>query len=378
MNLPGEFPAGPEFRETLRTGARRAHDTGEVDAASLDALRRSGLLGMMVPRDHGGWGWDPAAANAVIEKIAVDNPSIAIMVYLHCAVVVRIVKYGTEEQKNRWLPRIARRGQLVASAWSEPGSAADKRTLSTTAQRDAAGTWRMKGGKTFSTSATVADFFIVLVQLPATHETAHAAEPAYGGQDQALFLVDAAAPGVHVPPDALDMSGMRGSGTGMVQFQDVPVTDGDMLCSGSATTEAIQLPHRLGLTLGAVSVGLAQAAHDTALRHARGRDLLADERYRRQLASTEVAVRSARAAVSDLTAGSAHDRVLRAYCVKVSTSTTGQTVCRTVRGLLGSAGYLHAHEINRISQDADAVMHMGPPTHLCLDLIAARSTPADR
>ncbi|MFD7168155.1 acyl-CoA dehydrogenase family protein [Streptomyces violascens] len=372
MNLPGEFSVGPEFRETLRTGARRAHETGEVDAASLDALRRSGLLGMMVSTDHGGWGWDAAAANTVIEGIAADNPSIAIMLYLHCAVVVRIEKFGTEEQKKNWLPRVARRGQLVASAWSEPGSSADKRSLSTKAQRDATGAWQIKGGKTFSTSVTVADFFIVLVQLPTTHETAHAAEPTYGGSDQALFLVDADASGVHVPPTPLDMSGMRGSGTGMVQFQDVTVADRDMLCSGSATTEAIQLPHQLGLTLGAVSVGLAQAARDTALGHARNRGLLEDERFQRQLALTEVAVRSARAAVSELTAGPAHDRVLRAYCAKVSTSTTSQTVCGTVRGFLGSSGYLHAHEINRISQDADAVMHMGPPTHLCLDLIATR------
>ncbi|MFD5514952.1 acyl-CoA dehydrogenase family protein [Streptomyces sp. NPDC127066] len=381
MNLPGESSAhqawtDPEFRQTLRTGARRAHETGQADTASVDVLRRSGLLGMTVSTDHGGWGWDAAAANTVIEGVAVDNPSIAIMLYLHCAVVARIETYGTEEQKKHWLPRVARHGQLAASAWSEPGSSADKRSLSTDARRDDTAAWRIKGGKTFSTSATVADFFLVLVQLPATCETAHTAEPAYGGSDQALFLVDADAPGVHVPPAPLDMAGMRGSATGMVQFQDVTVTDRDMLCSGGATTEAIQLPHRLGLTLGAVSVGLAQAASDTALRHARDRGLLEDGRFRQQLALTEVAVRSARAAVGELTAGPAHDRVLRAYCVKVSTSTTSQTVCGTVRGFLGSSGYLHAHEINRISQDADAVMHMGPPTHLCLDLIATRLSSA--
>ncbi|WP_409493564.1 acyl-CoA dehydrogenase family protein [Amycolatopsis sp. cmx-11-12] len=372
MNLPGHFTPGPEFGETLRAGARRAHETGQVDPASLEALRRSGLLGMMVHEDHGGWGYDAAAANTVIEAVAADNPSIAIMLYLHCAVVVRIEQYGTEAQKKHWLPRVARGGELVASAWSEPGSTADKRSLSTSAQRDTAGGWEIKGGKTFSTSATVADFFIVLVQLPSTTETAHSTGPTYGGSDQALFLVEAATSGVQVPPDALDMAGMRGSGTGMVRFQDVTVAEGNLLCSGSATTEAIQLPHRLGLTLGAVSVGLAQAAHETALGHARDRELFDEPRFQRQLASTEIAVRSARAAVRDLTAGPAHDRVLRAYCVKVFASTTGETVCGTVRGLLGSAGYLQAHEINRISHDAEAVTHMGPPTHLCLDLIAGR------
>ncbi|MEU9504868.1 acyl-CoA dehydrogenase family protein [Micromonospora sp. NPDC048170] len=361
------FTLSDQLGDVLREAARECHVHGNVSSDAHKALRECGLFAMNVPRQYGGWGYDVPAVNAVVEELATVNPSVAIMLYLHCAVVSRIDAYGTAEQKRRWFGRVVGDNWLAASAWSEVGASADKRSLGTVARRQGDGSWRVTGGKTFSTSSTVADFFIVLAQLP--DETPACDDAGYGRTNQALYLVPADAPGVRQSPEALAMIGMRGSGTGMVQFDDAEVAGTDLLCTGRDTPTAIGLPHRLGLTLGAVSVGTAQAAHRLVHHHFRSRGLLQDHDARGHLARLAVSVHAARAAVRDLAARAPHLTPEQAYAVKVFTTTAAQEVCAGARALLGSAGYLQHHEINRVSQDADAVMHMGPPNHLCIDLI---------
>ncbi|MEV6694952.1 acyl-CoA dehydrogenase family protein [Micromonospora sp. NPDC051196] len=359
-----------ELREVLRCCARDSHADGTVGQDSLKALRSSGLLAICVPTEHGGRGYDVATANRVVEEVATVNPSVAIMLYLHCAVVTRIDAYGTEEQKRRWFDRITDGGWLAASAWSEAGGHADKRSLGTVARRWPDGSWRVTGGKTFSTSSTVADFFMVLAQLPEQESSGTTATAGYGRDNQLILLITADADGVRAPSDALPMIGMRGSGTGLIYFEDTKVDAGDLLCEGAVTPQAIGLPHRLGLTLGAVSVGTAQAALDLLLEHQHRRGLLDEAQARHQVARLAVTTRAARAMVADLGAQAPYADADAAYAVKVFASTSALSVCTEVRTLLGSAGYLQHHDIARVSLDAEAVIHMGPPNHLCVDLIS--------
>lgn len=359
-----------DLLDLLRAGAASAWTRGRVEQDSITAVRKSGLLGLVVPREHGGSGLDMSAANQVVERVATADPSVAIMLYLHTAVIARIVEFGGDELQAWWLPRVTEDGWLACSAWSEPGSTADKRTVATRALPGGDGTWRVDGEKNFATSATIADFFALLVQLPPSGHR----EPdgGYGGRDQAIFLVRGDSPGVEIPEQPMDLMGMRGSGTGMARFRDVTVPAEAVLCTGVDTGAAIRLPHRLGLTLGAVSVGVAQAAYQLAVDHAVRRELIEDPAIRRQLSRIAVDVESARAMVAALPAPDPEETTRLAYAVKVSASTTSQRVCEGVRELMGSAGYLRGHEINRVTHDADAVVHMGPPNHLCVDLLASQ------
>ncbi len=336
-------------------------------------MKESGLLAMMVPIEYGGWGWDAAAANSVIEEAATADPSVAIMLYLHCGVVARIDRYGRPPQRGRWLERIAREGLLACAAWSESGSTPDKRVISTIASRAPSGDWTISGRKTFVTSATVADLFLVLAQLTGERPTAQARPAsAYGGSGQALFLVSRTAPGVHVPGSSLDMAGMRGSGTGTVDFDDVVVGDADLLCQHEHTVPAMQLPQCLGLTLGAVSVGTARYAYEIAIDHLRRKDMLGDPGVRSQLAQLTVALQAARSVVADLSAQAPYQGPTLPYSAKVFASTTSQDVCDRVRRMLGSAGYMREHEINRVCRDCDAITLMGPANYLCLSAIGAQ------
>lgn len=359
-----------EVMSELHASAREAHSLGTINDHALSVLRDSGLLAMTVSEQYGGWGFDTSAANCTIEQVARVNPSIAIMLYLHFAVVSRIETYGSERQKAYWLSRITQDRWLAASAWSEPGSSADKRSLSTTATRSLNGNWRINGGKTFATSITVADFMVILAQdRSGTPRVSR--ETGYGRDDQVLFLISTNSPGVDIPRDAIDMAGMRGSGTGAVQLRDVDADDEAILCLGEKTPMAIGLPHRIGLTLGAVSVGMAQSAYDIALDHVARKKMVRDEAVQRQLARIEINVEAARSMVRVLPHEAKGDPRL-AYQVKVFTSTTACEVCLQIKEIIGSAGYLRENDINRISHDADAVVHMGPPNHLCISLLAQK------
>lgn len=373
LRLREESVVTAGLRELLHSGACAADTSLSVDKSSVAAIKESGILAMMVPTEYGGWGWDSATANSVIEEVANADPSIGIMLYLHCGIVARIDRYGKPSQRRNWLERVARDGWLACAAWSESGSTADKRVVSTIANRTASGDWTISGRKTFVTSATVADFFLVLVQLtpggPAAQ--AHAAS-AYGGSGQALFLVPRTAPGVHVPDDSLDMAGMRGSGTGTVDFDEVVVGDADLLCQNESTGPAMQLPHCLGLSLGAVSVGTARYAYQIALDHLRHKDKLGDPGVRAQLARLTVALEAARSVMADLSARAPYQTPTLPYAAKVFVSTTSQDVCDQVRRLLGSAGYMREHEINRVCRDCEAIALMGPPNYQCLSVISAQ------
>jgi serine/threonine protein kinase len=122
--------------DLLRAGATSAWTRGRVEQDSITAVKKSGLLGLVVPREHNASGLDVPAANQVVERVATADPSVAVMLYLHTAVIARIVEFGGDKLQAWWLPRVTEDGWLACSAWSDPGSTTDKRTVSATQQGD--------------------------------------------------------------------------------------------------------------------------------------------------------------------------------------------------------------------------------------------------
>ncbi|MEU5690211.1 acyl-CoA dehydrogenase family protein [Actinosynnema sp. NPDC020468] len=354
----------------LAKAAGPGEHPGWPSRATTDLVRESGLLGVMVPVAHGGAGGSPALGNAVLERVATADPSAAIMLFLHGCVVARLDAFATEEQKRRWLPGIATGALLAASAWSEPGSTADKRTLRTKAKRGEDGGWVLSGAKSFATGSVVADLFLVLTELDVPPATP-AAEPApksYGGDGQALFVVERGAPGLQVPDETADLSGMRGSGTGFLTLRDCAVPGRNLLGTPEDTRRIIGRPHELGLTLGAVSTGIAQSAVDLVVAHLAAKGRASDPVAQHRVVEMGITVAAARAMTQTLPTTTT-GVVAQAYATKVFASRASEAVCRDAAWLLGSAGFMESHEMNRIRRDAAAVNFMGPPNELCLELL---------
>jgi hypothetical protein len=119
------------------------------------------------------------------------------------------VKWGSEAQRERYLPRLASGVWIAASAWSESGSGAEKRNLATKARRTEGGGWLLEGAKAFTTGAGLADVYLVLAQTSAPTD---GVASTYGSDGQTFFLIEAGNPGLFVNT-GMDLVGMRSSAT---------------------------------------------------------------------------------------------------------------------------------------------------------------------
>lgn len=373
--MPGAVGGGmrplltAELRARLSDSVEKSDAAGEPDPAALAALRASGLLGTAVPARHGGAGGDAVAVNRVVEEIATLDPSMAIIAFQHFAVSARIAEWGSEEQRGRLLPRLADGTWLAASAWSEQGAGAAKRNLASTGGRLADGRWRLDGAKTFATGAGIADLYLVLVQTARPAATGEG----YGADGQTFFLVESGDPGL-VPDLGPDLAGMRGSATGLVALEGCLVPDRDRLGPEGGAAAVIAGVRESGASLGAVSVGIARAAFDLAVRHARGHGLLDLPTVRHRLVELATRLEAARAVVERAGARASADPGAATLHSKLHASVAAEEICLDAARMLGSAGYRAGDRIGRLLSDARGIAFMGPTNDLCRDLLAASWT----
>jgi alkylation response protein AidB-like acyl-CoA dehydrogenase len=351
--------------EVLREAAERSAASGTPDAEALAELRAGGLLATAVPVAYGGAGGDATDVNRIVARVAEVNPSIAIILFQHFAVSARIDEWGTPAQKATLLPALASGRWLAASAWSETGAGAAKKKLGTTGNRLAGDRWLLHGAKSFTTSAGIADLYLVLAQTAETEDD----QGSYGSAGQSFFLVRGDNPGL-VPDLGLDLLGMRGSATGFVSLRDCVVADADRLGPLGEAPAIIAGVRETGATLGAVSVGIAQAALDLALAHSARLAPEARTSLRHRLVTLATLVDSARALVDRAGQRIASDPGVTTLHSKLHASTVAEQVCLEVARMLGSAGYVVAHRLNRLFADARAVALMGPTNELCRELVA--------
>lgn len=356
----------PSLLDRLRESAELTAVSGEPDRRALAELRASGVLGTAVPVEYGGAGGDAAAVNRVVEQVATVNPSMAIILFQHFAVSARIDEWGTAEQKATLLPELAGGRCLAASAWSETGAGAAKKKLATTGVRLDGDRWLLRGAKSFTTGAGVADIYLVLAQTSAAQDDPTSS---YGSAGQSFFLVRADNPGL-VPDLSLDLVGMRGSATGFVSLSDCVVADADRLGPLGGAPDIIAGVRETGATLGAVSVGIAQAAFDIAVEHVRRLPPTALPSFRHRMVKLATLVEAARALVLRAGHRLSDNPGLTTLQSKLHASTVAEQVGMDVSRMLGSAGYIVAHRLNRLTADARAVALMGPTNELCRELVA--------
>ncbi|TCO56075.1 acyl-CoA dehydrogenase family protein [Actinocrispum wychmicini] len=349
--------------DVLRAAAEHTVHTGLPDDDALLETRKSGLFAVGVPVEHGGAGGDAAAVNEMVEQVARVNPSVAIILFQHFAVSARIAEWGTPDQQADLLPRLASGELLAASAWSEPGAGAAKKRISTTALRLPGDRWLLDGAKSFTTGATVADLYLVLAR---TGPADDGSTSAYGSAGQSFFLVRADNPGL-CPDLGMDLAGMRGSATGFVSLRQCEVPDADRLGPLGGAPRIISGVRESGLTLGAVSVGIAQALLDLAARQVAKVDTPI---ARRRLVDLATQVEAVRAMVTYAGQRVSAAPGLTTLHSKLFASAVAEQVGAEVARLIGSAGYVTGHEVNRLIADARAVALMGPTNELCRELVS--------
>jgi alkylation response protein AidB-like acyl-CoA dehydrogenase len=248
-----------EFCEREVVPHARAWD--EAAAFPREVVARLGDLGIMgiaVPEAYGGAGLGALATAVVVEEVARHDGSLALTVASHNGLGQgHLVRFGTEAQKRRWLPPLARGEKLAAWALTEPGSGSDAAALSTRAVRRGDG-WILNGVKTFITQGSVGDTFVVLALT----------EPDRRQHGITAFVLEKGMPGFTQHP-IHDKLGMRSSDTAELHLSDVEVPDTHRLGEvNEGFIDTLRILDRGRITIGALAVGLHRGALEEARRYA--------------------------------------------------------------------------------------------------------------
>jgi len=250
-----------EFCEReVKPFARAWDESGSFPAEAVRRLGQLGVMGVCVPERYGGAGLGALGLSVVVEEVARYDGSLALTVASHNGLGTgHILRFGTEGQKERYLPALARGEKLAAWALTEPTSGSDAAALRTTAARRGAG-WVLNGVKTFITQGSVADVYVVLART----------DP---GQKRGItaFLLEKGLSGF--TQRALHGKlGMRSSDTAELFLEEVEVSDEQRLGEvGEGFLDTLQILDRGRITIGALAVGLARGALEEGRAYARER-----------------------------------------------------------------------------------------------------------
>lgn len=268
-----DFDLTPE-QEMIRATAREFAER-EIAPYAMDFDRREefpwpivekmkplGFLGAPLPVEYGGMGLDPVSYALVIEEIARADSSVRSIVSVNCSLVgLTIVKWGSEEQKQQWLPLLSSGEKLGCFGLTEPGSGSDAGAMKMSAKRDG-DDWVLNGSKMFITNGTVAGVALTIAQT----------DPSLGSKGTVAFLVPCDTPGF-TAKEIKGKLGLRASSTAELYYDDVRVPDSARMGEvGDGLKMALWTLDNGRVGLGASCVGLAQACLDASIKFSKERE----------------------------------------------------------------------------------------------------------
>lgn len=247
QQLARDFAAAELRPDTAAWDERR-----QLDDGVFEKLAESGFLGMLIPEEHGGLGFELATYLTVLEELAWGDAAVALSVAIHNGPVAELLlRHGTDEQKLRWLPAMATGEVLGAFALSEPESGSDVSSISTTARRDG-DAWVLDGTKRWVTNGARAGLVVVFAKTD---------EDGLGA-----FLVPTDVDGYEVG-DREQTLGLRASETVSVRLDGVRLPSVALIGeAGQGLRYALEVLDlgRIGIAMQATGIGRAAIEHAAA------------------------------------------------------------------------------------------------------------------
>jgi alkylation response protein AidB-like acyl-CoA dehydrogenase len=355
-----DFEYSDEERMVQELSRRLARDKIAPRAAEIDEreefphdlvqlLAAHGLFGLVVPETLGGSGAGVIAFLLAVEEIARACAATATIYAGQYLGMYPILLAGTEEQKQRFLPPLARGDRLAAFALTEPEAGSDVVALRTTARRDG-DAYILTGAKHFITSGDVAGVLTVFVVT----------DPSQGNRGLSAFVVEQGTPGFRVARIEKKM-GIRGSTTAALEFQDCRVPVANRLGEeGQGFKIAMQVLDRARPSVAAIAVGIAQAALDHSLEYAQtrkqfGQPIANFQAIQFMLADMAMEIHLAR--LSYLYAGhlirsGAPRYTLPAAVAKCYASEVAMRATTNAVQIFGGYGYTRDYPVERLMRDA--------------------------
>lgn len=356
--MPIDKDAFNEFLETIRRFVRERLIPNEEKVAADDAIpediiadmKSLGLFGLSIPEQYGGLGLSMEEEVQVIYEVAKASPAFRSYFATNVGIGSQgIVIDGTEEQKQRYLPRLAS-GEIIGSfALTEPNAGSDAASLQTTATRDG-DYYVLNGTKRFITNAPEAGIFTVMART----------DPSKKGADGvSAFIVERNTPGLTVGKPDRKM-GQRGAHTADIIFEDCRVPKENLIggVEGQGFKTAMKVLDKGRLHISAACTGAAERILSEALAYALerkqfGKPIAEFQLVQAMLADSQTEIFAARSMV--LEAARKRDRgediSMEASCCKLFASEmVGRVADRAVQ-IHGGAGYMAEYPVERFYRD---------------------------
>ena len=336
-------------RERLVPLEDKIAEDDAIPPGIVDEMRRLGLFGLSIPEEYGGLGLTTEEEIRVVFEFGQTAPAFRSAFGTNVGIGSQgLVMDGTEEQKNKYLPKLASGEMISCFALTEPEAGSDAGSLGTSAKRQGDG-YVLNGTKRYITNAPEAGLFTVFART-------NAEEP--GGRGVSAFLIEAGTPGLTVGKAERKM-GQQGAHIADVILEDCQVPAGALLgAENQGFKTAMKVLDRGRLHISALCVGIAERLIRDSLAYAMerqqfGKPIAEFQLIQAMLADSRVEAYAARCMVLDAaTRRDAGENVgTEASCCKLFASEmVGRVADRAVQ-IHGGAGYVADHGIERFYRD---------------------------
>ncbi|MEZ4859829.1 MAG: acyl-CoA dehydrogenase family protein [Caldilineaceae bacterium] len=357
-------------RKEVAPLARHTDETGEFNWTAVKKMGPLGMLGLQVPEQYGGADLDTICASIAIEELGWACGSTALAVSAHNNLGIGpILAYGTDAQKEQWLPGLATgSGQLGCLCLTEPGAGSDLQGGVRTSATQDGNEWVINGAKMWATNASIADVLVVLCRTDASG----------GSHSLSQILVPTDTPGVLIGPPEKKM-GLNGSPTHAITFDHARVPLENLLGEeGLGLQQTLAILTKGRISIGALALGLAQGAYDRALQYAKERETFGKPIGQHQaiqfmLADAVTEIQAARLMIYWAAWLRDNDRpyAKEAGMAKLMATEVAERVCRNAIQIHGGYGYSREFEVERIYRDA-RLMSIGEGTSEILRMVIGR------
>ena len=333
-----------EVIERARENARNHH----FDVELVRKVAAQGYLGAIVPQEYGGAGLDYVSYGLIVEEIGRGDSALRTVISVQTSLVCSgILKWGTEEQKHKYLPKLCSGEWLGCFGLTEPESGSDAASLRTRAKRTDSG-WVLNGSKMWISMGNHAKVALIFAQT----------DPEQAHRGLACFLVDTDQPGFQ-PQEIEHKMGLHASDTASIALEDVEVGENDMLGEiGDGFKVAMSALDSGRYSVAAGCVGICQGCVDESVRYARER-----EQFGRPIASFQLI----QAMIADMVLKTDASRLLvwragflkdkgrpnttETSIAKLHATESAQECANLAIQVHGGAGYVDDHPVERYFRD---------------------------
>lgn len=335
--------------EHIAPHARQWDREADIPRDVVRKLGELGFLGVFTPTEYGGSGLGDLAGTVIMEEIARHCGATALMLDAHNALCsAHLIRAASDEQKAKYLTRLAAGECLGAWALSEPGCGSDAAGLTTTAKLEG-NHWVLNGAKQWITNGHYAEIYVVMART----------DPAKGAKGISAFIVERDMKGFERGPKE-DKMGMRASDTVGLMFDNCRIPK-ENLCGklGEGFIDAMKVLERGRITISALSLGLARGALEESLAYAKqrmafGKPIFDHQSIQFMLADMAMEIEAGRlltrkaAVLSDARLPSN----IEASVAKLFTSEIATKACLNAIQIHGGNGYTKEVPVERYMRDA--------------------------